>query len=53
MLKLKCISAPEAADRKVKMVWRQTSPVTPCFGEETVANIQRLATNKNMIIMET
>ena len=34
---------------KVKMLWRQTSPVTPCFGQKIVTNIQRLETNKNMI----
>ena len=31
---------------KVKMLWRQTSPVTPCFGQKIVTNIQRLETNK-------
>ena len=25
---------------------RQTTPVTPCFGQKIVTNIQRLATNK-------
>ena len=34
---------------KVKMLWRQTSPVTPCFEQKIVTNIQRLETNKNMI----
>ena len=34
---------------KFKMLWRQTSPVTPCFGQRIVTNIQRLRTNKNMI----
>ena len=29
---------------KVKMLWRQTSPVTPCFGQKIVTNIQRLET---------
>ena len=31
---------------KVKMLWHQTSPVTPCFGQKIVTNIQRLETNK-------
>ena len=49
---------------KVKMLWRQKSPVTPCFGqkilrfhchamlwtENIVTNIQRLETNKNIEI---
>ena len=34
------------AVRKVKKLWRQTLPVTPCFGQKIVMNVQRLETNK-------